>query len=751
MTQSSYTGSKAALLYKWLAKEKKVIYKIYFLAILQGLLYIVIPLGVQGIITYTMAGRFSASLILLSLITVLATFFIGVLQLWQMRLNETLHERIFGQLVDRIARFIPESNDIKSKIYYFFEIITLQKGIGKILLDLSFSVISIVFGLLLLPAYSSWFLLFSVISSLCFFFIVSYFGKKAVEANLKTSSEKYQLYKWLNHKINNQDTTDKTNEYLLGYIEERKNYYQTYELQYKGILVFKVFFVAVLLFLGAYLVQIGELNIGQFVASEIIVLLVINSVEKLVGSLGTCYDIITALYKIEDMFKEKPEASFLKSDERFTLMSIGNIYRHDYYERIKWILYSILIVAAVILFAPWTQSVSTKGTVTVINPESKPQKVTSRIAGRIEKWYINDGDFVKKNDTIAFISEVKEDYVDPLLIKRSESQIKSKETSIESYEKKMNAIDSQVDALNKALRLKTEQIKNKLKQGALKLNSDSVDAVVAKNNFKVAEEQFKRYEELLEKGVISKTDFENRKVKLQDAIAKKNSAENKVINTKNEILNTELELNTTQQEYSEKLMKLEGDKYSTMSLLYDAEGSLTKMQNQLSNYSMRASFYYVLAPQDGYVNNIEIKGVGEIIKEGGVLCNIVPVQTEQAVELFIDPVDLPLIRKGQHVQLVFDGWPSFVFSGWPGVSYGSFEAEIIAFDKVISPNGKFRALATNYKKRWPEAIQIGGGVQGFALLRDVPLIYELWRKINGFPPDFYIEETTNKAKKDEKE
>jgi adhesin transport system membrane fusion protein len=754
MSKLLHTQSKAVLLYTWLAKEKKAIYKIYFLAIVQTLFYIVIPLGIQGIITYTMAGKFSASLILLSLITIISVFFIGVLQLWQMRLNETLQERIFGQLIDRISRFVPNSVELKSKIYYFFEIVTLQKGIGKILLDFSFSIISIVFGLLILPAYSPWFLIFSVMLIFSFLFILGYYGKKAVAANVKTSSEKYRMYKWLTEKGGNKSTTDSTditNDILSGYIEERKGYYQISELQYKAILIFKVVFVTILLFVGSYLVQVGELNIGQFVASEIIVLLVINSVEKLVSSLGVFYDLITALYKIEDLFKEHPEVSFLNSNERFKLSSIGTIYRFDYYEKIKRVLYSILIVALVILFAPWTQSVEMKGKVTALSPQNKPQKVTSRISGRIEKWYINDGDFVQKNDTIAFISEIKDDYVDPQLIERSESQIKSKESAMESYESKINAIHSQIDALNKSLRIKTEQVKNKFLQVSAKLNSDSIDAVVAGNNLKVVQEQFNRYEDLLGKGVISKTDLENRKVKLQDAISKKTSADNKIINTKNELLNVELELNSTQQEYSEKLMKAESEKYSIMSLIYDAEGSLTKLQNSLSNYSMRKSFYYVLAPQDGYVNNIEIKGVGEIIKDGGVLCSIVPVQNEQAVELFVDPVDLPLMRNGQQVQLIFDGWPSFVFSGWPGVSYGAFQAEVVAYDKVISNNGKFRILAMNKGKRWPEGIQIGGGANGFALLKDVPLVYELWRKINGFPPDFYIDETIDKVKKDDKE
>jgi len=110
--------------------------------------------------------------------------------------------------------------------------------------------------------------------------------------------------------------------------------------------------------------------------------------------------------------------------------------------------------------------------------------------------------------------------------------------------------------------------------------------------------------------------------------------------------------------------------------------------------------------------------------------------------LYIDPVDLPLIAKGENVQLIFDGWPAFVFSGWPGLSYGSFSAEIVTFDKVISPNGKFRVLATNKGDRWPDSIQIGGGVKGFALLRNVPVVYELWRIANGFPPEFYQTKTT---------
>ena len=287
--------------------------------------------------------------------------------------------------------------------------------------------------------------------------------------------------------------------------------------------------------------------------------------------------------------------------------------------------------------------------------------------------------------------------------------------------------------------LKLNQARNKIIQSKLKISSDSIEARASNNNYKVSEEQFKRYEELLTKGVISKTDLENRKVKVQEALSKKVSADNKYISSKNDLLNIEMEMSSIQQEYQEKIMKAESDKFSALSFLYEGEGSLTKLQNQLANYTMRKGFYYVLAPQDGYISKTSIQGLGEILKEGAALCNIVPVQNEQVVELYINPIDLPLIQIGQTVQLTFDGWPAFVFSGWPGVSYGTYSATIVAFDKSISDNGKFRILAKNTtSQKWPNAIQIGSGVKGFALLNNVPLFYELWRRLNGFPPEFYI-------------
>lgn len=747
--------NKSKLLFTWLYNERAVISRIYLLALLQGIMYLAIPLGIQGVVTYIMAGSFSASLILLSSITILVTCFIGFFQIWQMRINETLHQKIFGSIVARISYYLNDhanSDEIFNKLNKFFEVVTLQKGISKILLDFSFSIISIVFGLIILPIYSSWFLVFSIISGFTFYFIIKYYGSRGIETNIRVSNEKYNLIKWFQYnakeqKLDEADFIEGTDGILNHYFDERKKHYGILEAQFKGIIVFKIIFTAVVLFFGAYLVQIGELNIGQFIASEIIIFLVINSVEKLVSSLGTCYDIITSLYKIESIFGDEEKYSFVDNNN-LELKSSSNIYIKKYSKAIKYLLLSIGFSGVVILLLPWTQSVESYGKVTTLNPENRPQTITTRIAGRVEKWFINEGQYVKKNDTIAFISEIKDEYIDPQLINRSEQQIQAKETTLESYENKVNAVNSQIDALNKTLLLKLEQARNKIIQAKIKVTTDSIEAQTSLNNYKTAEEQLKRYEELLTKGVISKTDLENRRVKVQEALSKKTSADNKFISAKNELLNSEIDLNTVQQDYQEKLMKAESDKFSVLSALYEGEGSLTKLQNQLANYTMRKGFYYVLAPQDGYITKTNVQGIGEILKEGAALCSIVPNQKEQAIEMYINPIDLPLIEKGQRMQLVFDGWPAFVFSGWPGVSYGTYSAEIVAFDKVLSENGKFRVLAKNTGEPWPDAIQIGSGVKGFALLNNVPLIYELWRQANGFPPEFYVK--SNSTKKDDK-
>lgn len=408
------------------------------------------------------------------------------------------------------------------------------------------------------------------------------------------------------------------------------------------------------------------------------------------------------------------------------------------------IMMSFSILGFIIMFLPWTQNIRASGKVTTLKPDQRPQTIHSIIGGRIEKWFVQEGDFVSKGDTILFISEIKDKYFDPNLLDRTEEQVKAKEFAVKSYMEKVKSLDNRIDAMTQTGKLKLEQTKNKFKQAQLKILSDSTDYEAAKINFDIANEQYERLKKLYDDGLKSLTDLENRKNKMQEAQAKKISAENKLLTSRNELINAEVELNSIQAQYRDDIAKAESDKFTALSNMYDAEATVTKLQNQYSNYSFRSNLYYIKAPQDGYVTKAIQVGLGETIKEGASIVSIMPADYSLAVELYVKPIDLPLIEKGQEVRIQFDGWPAIVFSGWPNTSYGTYGGTVFAIDNFISDNGKFRVLVmpdiTEYP--WPDALRVGGGTNNMMLLKEVPVWYELWRQLNGFPPDFYKTSST---------
>lgn len=403
------------------------------------------------------------------------------------------------------------------------------------------------------------------------------------------------------------------------------------------------------------------------------------------------------------------------------------------------ILIGLSILLFLTLLLPWTQNIQAPGTVTTVRPDQRPQTIHSIIAGRIEKWYVQEGEFVEKGDTILFISEIKDEYFDPELLPRTEKQLDAKGEAAKAYNEKVNALTSQIAALKETSQLKLQQTKNKLRQAELKVATDSIDLEAARINANIADEQLKRMEQLQQEGLKSLTDLEARKLKAQKAKAELISAENKLLTAKNELINAQVEIVSLQTQYRDAIAKAESDKYTAMSNKYDAEIAVTKMENQLKNYSVRSGYYYITAPQSGYVTQAIQSGIGETLKEGAEIVSIMPSEYDLAVAMYVDPIDLPLIEKGQEVRLQFDGWPAIVFSGWPNTSYGTFGGKVFAIDNFISPNGKFRLLVAPDPdaEPWPEALRVGGGARNMLLLKDVMIWYELWRRFNGFPPDYY--------------
>lgn len=423
--------------------------------------------------------------------------------------------------------------------------------------------------------------------------------------------------------------------------------------------------------------------------------------------------------------------------ERFK--SSKKVFHQRHYKHFNRFLFAFAAVGLIVLFLPWTQTINSRGFLTTLTPGQRPQTIQSQIPGRIEQWFVREGEYVEKGDTILFISEVKSEYFDPNLVERTGQQLKAKSSSVVSYGDKVTAIDNQVAALLTERRLKLEQARNKLLQAKLKVKSDSIEFEAAKTNIRIAERQFERTEQLESEGLKAVTDVEEKRLKLQETQAKLISQENKLLASINEIINAEVEINSVQAAYTDKISKAQSDKFTAMSNQFDSEAQVSKLENDFTNYQMRNELRYIRAPQSGYINTALKGGIGETFKEGTPLVGIMPSDYDMAVETFVNPIDLPLIHLGEKVRIQFDGWPVIVFSGWPNVSYGTYGGEVVAIETFISANGKYRILLApdDDDHPWPKALRVGSGANTIALLEDVPIWFELWRQLNGFPPNYY--------------
>ena len=431
------------------------------------------------------------------------------------------------------------------------------------------------------------------------------------------------------------------------------------------------------------------------------------------------------------------------------LRSFAAVYRSGVKSRVKYWLYGVCGLAAGVLFLPWTQSIRARGTVTTLKQEQRPQELNTIIAGKIIRWYVKEGDLVQQGDTIAQLAEIKDNYLDPGLLDRTREQMDAKTNSIQSYNQKISATNAQMQAMQQGRTLKLQQLQNKLQQLQLKALSDSMEAVSAANDYTIAEEQYRRQKIMRDSGLVSLVQLEQRNQSFQNTLAKKIGAGIKFTNSKTDLTNTRIELGQVEQEYAEKIYKAQGDRASAQSDIATGMGELSKLTNQYANYRIRSGQYFLLAPQSGQVTKASKAGINEIVKEGEKLVEIVPATADHAVEMWIDPVDLPLLSRGQQVRFLFDGFPAIVFSGWPEASYGTFGGRVTAVETAVSANGKFRILAAGDTtgKPWPRSLKMGTGAAGIALLKDVPVWYELWRNINGFPPDYYKPYDSNDKEK----
>ncbi len=397
-------------------------------------------------------------------------------------------------------------------------------------------------------------------------------------------------------------------------------------------------------------------------------------------------------------------------------------------------------VFVVVLFLPWRQTIPGRGSLTAFRPQDRPQTIQNQIGGRIERWAVQEGEEVQAGDTILVLSEIAQSFFDPELPTRLEEQLMAKRNSEQAADQKMSATNAQIDALTAGLRFQLEAAENKVTQARNVVRMDSADLVATKLNYETNQARLERYEQGYLNGLFSLTDIETRRLNMQNDRARVVSSENKLVNSRQSLLNASIDLDNIRASYSESLAKAQSDLGSAFSNKASAQGDIAKLRNEIANIDIRRGLYVVRAPQSGFVVKTMKAGIGETIKDGESIATLQPKTPMLAAELYVNAIDVPLILNQSHVRLEFEGWPSIQIAGWPSVAVGTFPGRVAVIDKVASDNGRYRILVVpdiptpEGDEPWPEQIRIGSGVFGRVILHTVPVWYEIWRQVNGFPP-----------------
>jgi len=305
--------------------EKRDIFQIFYYAIFGGIVSLSLPLGIQAIINLIQGAQISTSWVVLVIVVTLGVIFSGALQLMQLRIIETIQQRIFTKASFELSYRFPKIKMNELRNYYppelanrFFDTLTIQKGLSKILIDVPTALLQIIFALILLSFYHPFFIIFGILLLLLIYIVFKFTAQKGLETSLKESKNKYKVAHWIQEvartvvsfKLSgNTNLAIQKNDVLVDqYLKARESHFKILILQFSQMIGFKVVVTASLLLIGGALVLNQEMNIGQFVAAEIIILLVIQSVEKLIIGLESFYDVLTSIEKIGQVVDKELES-----------------------------------------------------------------------------------------------------------------------------------------------------------------------------------------------------------------------------------------------------------------------------------------------------------------------------------------------------------------------------------------------------------------------------------------------------------
>ena len=376
----------------------------------------------------------------------------------------------------------------------------------------------------------------------------------------------------------------------------------------------------------------------------------------------------------------------------------------------RWVMVGSLVGLALLVlalfFVPWQQTVSGSGTITSFSPGTRPQSVEAQIAARVQQWNVTEGDAIAAGDTIAVLKDIGTAYMDTRFVERTAA-----------------ARTSEL----RVLQLETQRARQRLSQAKQKLRAARARLENATLEIATTRERLRRAKALYDDGLTSLRSFERQQLAMQKARADSIAAAADQAAAQQEVQSVRLDIDQTE---------------STL------EARRAELDLKLENAQERQSASIVRAPLDGIVARVSEAGLGETVKEGDQLALIVPDTDDLAAELFVSGMNAAIVEPGRRVQLQFSGFPALQFAGFPDVSVGVFSGTVRVVDPVDDGASRYRLLVvpdtSGTRPPWPDRsyLRQGSSATGWVMLSNVSLGYEIWRQMNGLPPQIPVRETS---------
>ncbi|MFN8611917.1 MAG: HlyD family efflux transporter periplasmic adaptor subunit [Vulcanimicrobiota bacterium] len=430
------------------------------------------------------------------------------------------------------------------------------------------------------------------------------------------------------------------------------------------------------------------------------------------------------------------------------LTSLSRLRTSRYAWILAWLVLGMLALSGLGLVGiPWYQSVSALGRVTVFSPMERAQEVDALIPGRIVNWYVREGQRVEKGQKLALLEDIDSKFLDPFQLQRVDQMLSAYRQKRELVAARLQALQAQREAVVRARSAALPAAQQRVEQNRQRLEQTRQSLVLSEQNLHTDRLQLTRMRQLESQGLRSRRDLELTEQSFVRSQTELERSRQSLTVAGRDIEISRLERDRLEFSLDNDLSKIAENSLKARENLAEVEAEILKLEIERSSLARRRQQQVINAPRSGRVVRLLKLGEGKSVKAGDPLCSLMPAQDDPAVELLISDFDAPLVRPGQKVRLMFDGFPAIPFTAFPWSAVGTYGGVVAVVDAHDDGSGRYRVLvrpdATSGGLDWPKPqedqaaypLRPGTQVRGWVMMdRPVPLYWEVWRRLNAFPP-----------------